>query len=102
MQHLNLYLYVVNRPSYFVLLSLFLSRLQLSYIIIMSKKMKVCVVGAGGAGLCAARNLSRLSQLFQIDVFEQTESVGGTWVYTPETGTRNGLPIHQSMYKNLR
>ena len=70
---------------------------------VMSRKVKVCVVGAGGAGLCAARNLTRLPHLFQVDVFEQTDNVGGTWVYTPETGTsKNGLPIHQSMYKNLR
>ena len=69
----------------------------------MSRKVKVCVIGAGGAGLCAARNLSRLPQLLQVDVFEQTDKIGGTWVYTSETGTsKNGLPVHQSMYKNLR
>ena len=93
---------ICSQPTFLFCFVVFVFIQVTAILYIMSKKMKVCVVGAGGAGLCAARNLSRLSQLFQIDVFEQTESVGGTWVYTPETGTRNGLPIHQSMYKNLR
>ena len=69
----------------------------------MNEKVKVCVIGAGAAGLCVARYLGRLPRLFEVDVFEQTDGIGGTWVYTPETGTsKTGLPIHQSMYKNLR
>ena len=69
----------------------------------MAGKLKVCVIGAGAAGLTAARNLNRLPELFNISVFEQTDSVGGTWVFTPDTGVgKNGQPIHQSMYKNLR
>lgn len=70
---------------------------------IMDSKVKVCVIGAGGAGLSAARHLNRLPELFMVSVFEQTDYVGGTWIYTPDTGVnKNGLPIHQSMYKNLR
>ena len=69
----------------------------------MEGKVKVCVIGAGAAGLCAVRHLNRLPKLFTVNVFEQTDSVGGTWVYTPDTGVdKNGQPIHQSMYKNLR
>ena len=35
---------------------------------------------------------------------DQSPVLGGTWVYTDEVGkdSRHGLPIHSSMYKNLR
>ncbi|XP_001603494.1 flavin-containing monooxygenase FMO GS-OX4 isoform X1 [Nasonia vitripennis] len=65
---------------------------------------KVCVIGAGAAGLCAARHLAKNSNAgFEFAVFEKTDRVGGTWLYTDRTGKDdNGLPIHSSMYKNLR
>lgn len=73
---------------------------------------KVAVVGAGGAGLCCARHLSRYPDRFQFSVFEQASEVGGTWVYEKREerprDVRHGresegsLPIHSSMYKNLR
>ena len=62
---------------------------------------KVCVIGAGAAGLCAARHLAdaNLSPV----VFEQTALVGGTWVFNESIGLdQNGLPIHSSMYKSLK
>ncbi len=63
----------------------------------------VCVIGAGAAGLCAARHLLATPGLTPV-VYEQGAAIGGTWVYTPETGTdsRHGLPIHASMYEKLR
>ena len=72
---------------------------------------KVAVVGAGGAGLCCARHLSRYPETFQFSVFEQAMEVGGTWVYEKgekqprdvrQGGTEGSSPIHSSMYKNLR
>ncbi|XP_063618898.1 senecionine N-oxygenase isoform X1 [Cydia splendana] len=64
---------------------------------------RVCVVGAGAAGLCAARHLLAESCVSQVDVLEQAPQVGGTWVYTEHTGYDDfGLPIHTSMYKSLR
>lgn len=65
---------------------------------------RVCVIGAGAAGLCAARHLAKNSNAgFEFTVFEKTDQVGGTWVYTDKIGKDdNGLPIHSSMYKNLR
>ena len=77
---------------------------------------KVAVVGAGGAGLCCARHLSRYPELFQFNVFEQGSEVGGTWVYDKAThqpqdvrrsevtaGSLGQQPtVHSSMYKNLR
>ena len=36
-------------------------------------------------------------------MFEQSGGVGGTWVYTDNVGLDDhGLPIHSSMYKNLK
>ena len=66
--------------------------------------LSVAVIGAGAAGLCAARHLSALGWPgLRLRVFEQAEFVGGTWVYTDtvDTDTR-GLPVHSSMYSNLR
>ncbi|XP_015597693.1 flavin-containing monooxygenase FMO GS-OX-like 4 [Cephus cinctus] len=66
-------------------------------------RMRVCVVGAGAAGLCAARHLAADTESFEPAVFEQTNTVGGTWVYNEKTGVDEfGYPIHSSMYYNLR
>lgn len=63
--------------------------------------MRVAVVGAGPAGLCAARHVT--SQGMSCTVFEQGGALGGTWVYTDAVGKDTyGLPIHTSMYTNLR
>ncbi|XP_078597657.1 uncharacterized protein LOC144873836 [Branchiostoma floridae x Branchiostoma japonicum] len=65
--------------------------------------LRVAVIGAGPAGLCAARFLSAEPDRYLPTVYEQTAAVGGTWVYTDRTGTdEHGLPVHSSMYKNLR
>ncbi|XP_035663624.1 flavin-containing monooxygenase FMO GS-OX5-like [Branchiostoma floridae] len=65
--------------------------------------LRVAVIGAGPAGLCAARFLSAEPERYLPTVYEQTAAVGGTWVYTDRTGTgEHGLPVHSSMYKNLR
>ena len=60
-------------------------------------------MGAGAAGLCCARHLSRFKEYFQCHVLEKAQEVGGTWVYTPVTGTQQHVDdVHSSMYKNLR
>lgn len=65
-------------------------------------KIKVCVIGGGAAGLCAVRHLAGNSK-FEITAYEQTSEIGGTWVYMEQVGLdENGLPIHSSMYQNLR
>lgn len=64
--------------------------------------LSVAVIGAGAAGLCAARHLSAHPRV-RATVYEQSSSVGGTWVFTDNIGKdQNGLPVHSSMYKNLR
>jgi dimethylaniline monooxygenase (N-oxide forming) len=62
--------------------------------------MKLCVIGAGAGGLCAAKNGIEFG--YEVTVFEQTSAVGGTWVYTDEVGKdKNGLDVHSSMYQGL-
>ena len=62
--------------------------------------MKLCVIGAGAAGLCAAKNGIEFG--YEVTVFEQTDQIGGTWVYTDDVGKdKNGLDIHTSMYQGL-
>lgn len=69
----------------------------------MSGPLRVCVIGAGAAGLCACRHLATDTSKFLPVVFEQTKSVGGTWVYNETVGTdANGFPIHSSMYHKMR
>ncbi|XP_066300044.1 uncharacterized protein [Branchiostoma lanceolatum] len=65
--------------------------------------LRVAVIGAGPAGLCAARFLSAEPDRYLPTVYEQTSAVGGTWVYTDRTGTdQHGLPLRSNMYRNLR
>ena len=64
---------------------------------------KVAVIGAGAAGLCCARHLSRYRpELFSFSVFERASQIGGTWLYGDRTDSDEyGLPVHSSMYKDL-
>ncbi|XP_033755689.1 dimethylaniline monooxygenase [N-oxide-forming] 1-like [Pecten maximus] len=65
--------------------------------------IRVAVIGAGAAGLCALRHLTTRQPQFEAVCFEQNSRPGGTWIYTDQTGVDDhGLPIHSSMYKNLR
>lgn len=67
---------------------------------------RVAVIGAGAAGLVAARELRREGH--QVVVFEKDDQIGGTWVYTPHVETDLlGLDpfrpiIHSSLYDSLR
>ncbi|KAK4794797.1 hypothetical protein SAY86_012791 [Trapa natans] len=66
----------------------------------------VAVIGAGAAGLIAARELRREGH--HVVVYERGNQVGGTWVYTPETesdplGQNPTRPVvHSSLYRSLR
>lgn len=63
--------------------------------------LNIAVVGAGLAGLCAAKYAKSCGHL--VTVFEQCAELGGTWVYREATGVDEyGLNIHSSMYHNLR
>lgn len=64
------------------------------------------VIGAGAAGLVAARELLREGH--SVCVLEQSKRVGGVWAYTDEVeddilGARQDRTrVHSSMYANLR
>ena len=61
------------------------------------------MIGAGAAGLSAARHLTSEQDVFDVHVFEQSSCVGGTWVFTEDTGLdERGIPVHSSVYRNLR
>lgn len=68
--------------------------------------LRLAVVGAGGAGLVAARELRREGH--GVVVFERGSSVGGTWVYTPsiESDPLGIDPtrsiVYSSLYRSLR
>ncbi|KAL5728227.1 hypothetical protein ACHQM5_001339 [Ranunculus cassubicifolius] len=67
---------------------------------------KVAVIGAGSAGLVAARELHRAGH--QVVVFERTTTPGGIWVYNPSTESDplsinpSRSIIHTSLYNSLR
>nr|DAD47834.1 TPA_asm: hypothetical protein HUJ06_017771 [Nelumbo nucifera] len=67
---------------------------------------KVAVIGAGAAGLVAARELRREGH--NVVVFERSDRVGGTWVYDAnvESDPMGLHPsraiIHSSLYDSLR
>ena len=64
---------------------------------------RVCIIGAGPAGLSAARHFLDGTS-YHVVVYEQSDKVGGIWDYTPEVGTcsKTGLPVHSSMYERMK
>ncbi|XP_066507378.1 uncharacterized protein [Hoplias malabaricus] len=67
-------------------------------------RLRVAVVGAGAAGLCAAKHILSRNKTFEPPVvYELTNHIGGTWFYEERVGTYdNGLPVQSSMYRDLR
>lgn len=64
-------------------------------------KMHVCIIGAGTAGLCAAK--TAIQNGLNVTVFELSKQVGGTWVYSDQVGKDEfGLDVHTSMYQGLQ
>ncbi|KAJ2953225.1 hypothetical protein O0L34_g804 [Tuta absoluta] len=62
---------------------------------------RVCVIGAGVAGLTATKYLKE--EDIDFTVLEASKYIGGTWRYDPRVGVDElGQPIHTSMYKHLR
>lgn len=62
--------------------------------------MRVGIIGAGAAGLCAIKHAIAFG--CKATAFEQSDKIGGTWVYSDEIGTdKFGNDIHSSMYKGL-
>uniref|UniRef100_A0A251TRB9 Flavin-containing monooxygenase n=1 Tax=Helianthus annuus TaxID=4232 RepID=A0A251TRB9_HELAN len=72
----------------------------------MARSLKVAVIGAGVAGLAAARELQRES--LQVVVFEKSHQLGGTWAYDARVESDllgvdpNRDVVHSSAYKSLK
>ncbi|CAH1119715.1 unnamed protein product [Phaedon cochleariae] len=63
--------------------------------------MKIGIIGAGAAGLAALKH--SLEEGHDCELFEQTGYIGGVWKYVDKVGLDEfGLPIHTSMYEDLR
>ncbi|KAG2242916.1 hypothetical protein Bca52824_095244 [Brassica carinata] len=68
--------------------------------------LHVAVIGAGAAGLVAARELRRESH--SVVVFDRGTEVGGLWVYTPQSEPDPlsldpaRTVVHSSVYDSLR
>ncbi|KAF0755600.1 senecionine N-oxygenase-like isoform X1 [Aphis craccivora] len=68
-----------------------------------ANKKIIGIIGCGASGLAALKNFAAEDSLFKCVAFEQTASIGGTWVYTDDIDRdQYGLPVHSSMYKSLR
>lgn len=61
----------------------------------MAEPRRVAVVGAGAAGLCAAKHL--LQRGMDVTVFEMGTAVGGLWVYDNDNGRS---PVYKSLHIN--
>ncbi|KAL8475946.1 hypothetical protein ACS0TY_028559 [Phlomoides rotata] len=72
----------------------------------MASPLKVAVIGAGVAGLAAARALKNEGHLAVI--YEKSDKLGGTWVYDPQVESDplgldpNRETVHSSLYHSLR
>ncbi|XP_073974699.1 senecionine N-oxygenase-like isoform X2 [Rhodnius prolixus] len=67
-----------------------------------NKIRKVAIIGAGPAGLCAARHFFAPGSGFTGCLYEQAGDLGGTWLYSDVTGKdRFGLPVHSTLYYDL-
>ncbi|XP_046356593.2 flavin-containing monooxygenase FMO GS-OX4-like [Haliotis rufescens] len=65
--------------------------------------IRVAVIGAGPAGLCAMRHLLARSDVFEGVCFEQCSKLGGMWIYRDNAlEDENGVPMLACVYKNLK
>lgn len=61
----------------------------------------VMVIGAGAAGICAAK--TAMEHGMDVVVYEQGEHLGGIWAYSEKTGNDEyGLDTNGFMYKDLK
>ncbi|XP_076130455.1 uncharacterized protein LOC143112091 isoform X2 [Alosa pseudoharengus] len=67
------------------------------------RNRRVAIVGAGAAGLCAARHILARPKTFASPVvYERTPHVGGTWFYEDSVEPQDRRHVHSSMYRDLR
>ena len=56
-----------------------------------SKETSICIIGAGSSGIAACKNLIQAG-FNNITIFEQSDRLGGNWVYTEDVK-------HSSVYE---
>ncbi|XP_017125829.2 senecionine N-oxygenase [Drosophila elegans] len=66
----------------------------------MDQKRRVCVIGAGTAGLCALKN--SLEAGLDAVAYERGTEIGGTWIFSEEMPKDEYDEVHSSMYEGLR
>lgn len=64
--------------------------------------IRVAVIGAGAAGLCALRHLKSRPEEFDAVAFERSSVIGGVWVYSESATDEDGRPLPTVLYKSLR
>ena len=52
--------------------------------------LRICIIGAGLSGLCAAKHLKQKG-FRNITIFENTSRVAGVWNYDPDPNAPNAL-----------
>ena len=66
-------------------------------------KKKICVIGAGPVGLGSARAVLKHIDEFDVVIFERNSDIGGQWLYSDDGYVdKHNLPVHSSIYKNMR
>lgn len=64
---------------------------------------RVCLVGAGVAGILSSNKLLQSNKKFDIIVFDKNSDVGGQWIYTDRTDVdEHGYPVTSNIYKYMR
>lgn len=65
----------------------------------MSSKKRICIIGAGMAGLTALKN--SLEHDLEALAYERHTAVGGTWIYMERKEDESEEDVHSSMYQGL-
>ncbi|KAI5121715.1 hypothetical protein M0805_002108 [Coniferiporia weirii] len=70
-----------------------------------SQALKICVVGAGAAGLAVLKVIKDSHQfkagLWTVDAYEDRDDIGGVWLPAPPTSDPPLTPLHDSVVANL-
>lgn len=98
MLHLNLALVKPVNSSIFIL-SLPSCFYQSTGVFIM-EKLRVCIIGAGAAGLVAIQNISSTPGITGI-VYEASSRIGGVWVYQDKPGFREDQTLCSPLYHDM-
>ena len=60
------------------------------------KIKRVCIVGAGPAGIAAAKHLRAERCFERIDIIDQRSEIGGVWCYEPANDDNSHVEVPQT------